>query len=148
MMKSKWVAALLLFSLGLNLALVGFMVGRSSHPGVAGDPTRGFLRWMHGLPADRREELHPMVANHMRAVRPEMRSLRQRHRALQEAIVAEPFEPEALNAALNDMRTQNINLQQASHAAFMAFVSHLSVTEREALSNDMQTQGHRRPERR
>jgi len=138
-MKSKWVAVLLLLSLAVNLAMAGFIVGRSAMPGHAGDPTRGFPRWLHNLPQERRKELRPMVADRMREARPHMRALRQRHRALQQVLVAEPFVPDDLDAALREMRTQNSNLQQASHAAFMAFVQRLSSSEREALANDMRS---------
>ena len=44
-MSSKWLLALFVLSLALNLALVGFLLGRSSVDFRGGDPTRGFPRW-------------------------------------------------------------------------------------------------------
>jgi len=141
MMKSKWVAVALVASLAINLALAGFIVGRFAFHGFAGDPTRDFPLWMASLTEARREALRPLVVAHIRKARPSMRTLRQHHRDLQRAIVAEPFAADALAAVLQSMRAQNEDLQSATHEAFVEFVSNLTLPERQALADNLGARG-------
>ena len=55
-MNSKWIAALLIASLALNLLFVGFTVGRSHHQPEM-DPGIAFPSWARTLPKPRRKEL-------------------------------------------------------------------------------------------
>ncbi len=142
-MKSKWVAAVLITSLVLNLLLIGFLIGKRGGAEMAGDPTRYFPRWVRTLPEPRREVLSPLIRNHMRSMRPSLRSLREEHRNLRAAIKSEPFDPELLRAALAAMRAQNEQVQTISHNSFIDFVAKLDANERRQLAEDV---GHQKPQ--
>lgn len=134
-MKSKWVAVALFASVGLNLALAGYVLGSRGAPDF--DPTRSYPRWVRTLPEPRREALRPVVVRHMRALRPALNTLHQQHRALRNAIEAEPFDPAVLHEVLSNMRANHERVQQASHASFAEFVGELTLAERQALLSDM-----------
>ena len=136
-MKSKWVAALLITSMVLNLLLIGFIVGKRAMPDAGGDPTRHYPRWARTLPEPRREELRPLLRSHMQAIRPSLRELRTLHRNLRSAIVAVPFDAAALAAALTAMRLQNDQVQVVSHDSFVDFVATLTPEERKQLARDV-----------
>ncbi len=148
-MKSKWTIVLLVASLALNLALVGYLAGRSSAMYSNPDPTRGFPRWTMTLPDERREALRPTFS--LTDKRRHMRALRGHHQALHKAVAADPFDAEALALALTDMRTGMAELELANHAAFQEFVSQLTPEERLALAAHLERPRHHRrgpPERR
>ena len=142
MMKSKWLIVVLVVSIGINLALAGFLVGRHSGDAVRGDPTSMFPRWFRTLPESRRDELRGDMINHIKAMRPKVRLMREHHNALVQAIAAEPFELNALQEVLTSMRQQNMQVQQTSHEGFAEFVAQLNRAERQQLAADM-----RRPRR-
>ena len=137
MMRSKWLVVALCLSLVLNLIGVGYWVGQSSQPRFVGDPTRMFPRWARTLPETRQQTLRPMVREHMRAMRKPVRGMRHQHEELQNVISADPFDASALSAVLMQLREQNMQVQQASHQAFVKFVSELTAAERRALINDL-----------
>ena len=136
-MKSKWIAALLITSVVLNLLLIGFIVGKRAMPEAGGDPTRHYPRWVRTLPEPRREALRPLLRSHMQEIRPSLRELRSLHRNLRAAIVAEPFDAVALNNALTAMRGQNDKVQVVSHNSFVDFVATLTPEERKQLARDV-----------
>ncbi len=139
-MKSKWMAIALIGSLALNLALVGFMVGRATSPGF--DPARAFPRWVKTLPEPRRDQLRPLIREHFRTIRPQLAEMRSAQRAVNHAITAEPFDAEALSAALAQMRKVQQSTFASTDRSFASFVGNLSQAERQALAS----RGHR-PER-
>ena len=142
MMNSKWLVAVLVISIGLNLALAGFLLGRHSGGVVMGDPTAMFPRWFRNLPEPRQDELRDGMVDHIKAIRPKVRLMRQHHRALVQAIAAEPFELTELQEVLASMRQQNMHVQQTSHLGFADFVAQLNSAERQQLASDL-----RRPRR-
>ena len=137
MMKSKWIALALVLSLLINLVALGYVIGQSSKPRFFDDPSRMFPRWIHTLPEPRQHELRPKMREQLRVMRPPIREMRQQHRALQAAISAEPFDADALAAALEQLRQRHMQVQQLSHEAFVAFVAQLTTAERQALVRDM-----------
>ncbi len=145
-MKSKWLLAILVLSLALNLALVGFLIGRSSAGFAGGDPTRGFPRWaMLDMSPERRAELRPAMSSQRASMRRQLRGMRKHHDALRAAVAANPFEAAALDAALADMRTAHAQVESLNHAAFREFVSQLSAAERQQLAEQLNRPHPRRP---
>ncbi len=137
-MKSKWLLVLFVLSLALNLALVGFLLGRSSADFRGGDPTRGFPRWaMMEMSQERRESLRPTFSRHRADMRRQLRDMRDHHRALQTAVAADPYDPAGLAAALADMRAAHARVESTNHAAFRDFVSQLSPAERQRLAEQL-----------
>ena len=148
-MKSKWVTVVLCISIAANLVLGGFVLGQGMKrpPQFGSDPVRAFPRWMRQLPSPRREELRPYVREHFRAMRPHLKGLHARHGALQEALRAEPYDHEALNAALATLRRDLEHMHAQGNAAFADFVAALSAEERRALADDIAQPPRRRDRR-
>ncbi len=145
-MKSKWLLGLFVLSLALNLALVGFLVGRSSADFRGGDPTRGFPRWaMMEMSQERRESLRPAIARHRGDLRRQLFAMRGHHDTLRIAVAAQPYDPAALDAALADMRAAYAQVESANHAAFREFVSQLTPPERQQLAEQLERPHPRRP---
>ena len=137
MIRAKWIYAILLVSLAVNLLLVGFVVGQSSKPALFGDPTRAFPRWVRTLPEERQVELRPTIRAHLGNMRPAMRQMRSQHQRLQDALRADPFDAELLAAALAELRANHARVQESSHRAFVGFVNQLTPAERQALVEDL-----------
>ncbi len=143
-MKSKWMIALLIGSLALNLVFVGYLAGRSGKYYSNPDPTRGYPRWAMTLPDERREALRPTFFQPEK--RRQLRALREHHQALHEAIAADPFDAETLSRALADMRTGLAALESVNHDSFQEFVIQLTPAERQALAAHLERPRHgRRP---
>lgn len=140
-MNSKWLILLLIVSLGTNIALVGFLAGRASsvdlRPGGL-DPTLGFARILPELSQARHEALRPLVRAQMSSVRPSIRQIRRAQRDLGTAILADPFDRRAVEAALAAFRTHLADSQTASHAAFVDLVEMLTPAERKLLVEVLQ----------
>ena len=131
-MKSKWLIAIVVTSIALNLALLGYLAGRHSSPFPHADPTRGFPRWALTLPDERRLDLRGTLRRP--ELRQQLRALRRHHRALHDAVVADPYDPHALAAALENMRGELAALELSNHASFQEFVSRLTPAERRELA--------------
>lgn len=142
MNRDRWLVGGLVVSLVLNISIIGFLVGRVSGGGPHGpmfDPTMSITRALHFLPEARRDELRPLIGKQMRSMGPSVRGLRMTQRALYEAIMAEPYSREELDAALAAFR-ENLNTSQAtSHNAFIDVIDALSPSERRQLLEQMRS---------
>ena len=132
MTRFRWLALALAISLILNLILVGFLAGRFSagtfHRSLF-DPAMGMRASARFLSEERQTELKPLFQE-FRAAAPSLRRLRGTHRALAEAITAEPFERDTLERVLADFRNNLLTSQEAGHTAFINLVDGLTPDER------------------
>ncbi len=133
-MNSKWIAVVLVVSLAANLALVGFILGRVTQPDPGFDPTRAFPRWAKTLPEHRREELRPAMRAHFNELRPRLRQMRRAHKAVREALVAQPLDPERLRQTLNERRKIQDEFFKDTDLSFVNFVLQLTPDERRAFA--------------
>lgn len=133
-MNSKWLAIILLLSLAINLALGGFIAGRTSGFGPAHDPSHMFPRWVRTLPEPRRDELRPLIREHFKHMRPHLGQMRDSRRAVHQAIVADKFDAQQLQQALAAMRAAQNEVFDNNDQAFVRFVGQLSKTERQQLA--------------
>ena len=138
-MKSRWVVMLLVVSIALNVAFVGFLIGRSMAPHRAFDPAAHYPRWVRSLPEPRREELRPFLRQHRQNIRPRLRAIRTGHQEVMRAILAEPFDPAMLEQALQSRRRHHLQSQDTNDAAFVEFVRQLTQQERQTLAHDLRT---------
>ena len=142
-MKSKWLVIGLIVSLVLNLALVGFLVGRASGPSPwqrsALDPVAGLPRLLSFLPKERRREL--LEQQPRRQLRESLRDMRRAQHAIDEALVQEPFDAEALAAQLARYRQHFGASQTRSHAAFVAIAANLTPEERQRFVKSLRRRG-------
>jgi uncharacterized membrane protein len=113
----RWAVAVLLGSLMLNMVFVGAAAGRLwSHYGFgwhAHQREGGMRAFLRALPDARREELGKVLRYYnreaARAEREKVRSLRQ---AVRDAIVREPFDKAALEAALAEVNAARLGFRQ------------------------------------
>jgi uncharacterized membrane protein len=146
MRSNKWLIAALATSLIVNLLLVGFVVGRLSGigpPPFGPDPTVGFVRLLSFLDSDRRAAIKPTLRAHMTDIVPMLKRMRGNHRAVIEALTAEPFDVARLSGALDALQANLDATQSASHAAFVALAAELTPAERRQLAEAMRHPRHR-----
>ena len=136
-MRSKWLIALLIASLTVNLLSIGYIAGREYKPRVEFDPTLAVPRWVRTLPEERRAEIRPIIREHFRNYRPHRRSMRDQHVALRTALTKEPYDREAVASILTAMRGQFDLARVASHESFLVFVDQLTAEERQQLAEDL-----------
>ena len=143
-MRTKWLTIALLLSLAVNFAIGGFVIGRHAAPPPKFDPTRGFQHWARTLPPERRAALRATIGErHSRPMH--MRALLRNNQAVQDAIVAAPFDGTALQKALAELRTQHQQGLESHHHAFVAFVSALTLEERQQLAVELKQSRRRHP---
>ncbi len=138
---SKWLLTALVLSLIVNLALAGFLLGRSSsqHSGQWGtpDPAAGYFRLIGFLPEERRAELQPLIKAHFDNIRPEIRETRRHLRSMYEQLNAETLDSAKLERDLTALRQLLGTTQEASHQTFVDLVRQMSPEERQQLAEAM-----------
>ncbi len=142
MSSNRWLIVALIVSLGINLGLAGFFLGRASnfeiHPREVMNPMRGVSRILRDLPADRRDALRPQYRAHMRAARSEAGEIRRAQQDLRKALLAEPFDATVLGSSLDRFREHLHASQTTSHSAFVTLITSLTPGERALLVARMQ----------
>lgn len=149
MSSNKWLILALVLSLGANLALAGFLAGRASAdlsgPRLLDPNLRVSRLLLQQLPEERREALRPLFREQLRSIRPSIDGIRRSQRKIEAALTAEPFDPRALESALEAFRTHLTRSQETSHAAFLSLADSLSPEERRLLGQTLTSQGRHRP---
>lgn len=149
-MKTRWLVIALAVSLTLNIAVLGFAIGtasggisRLSKPSF--DPTVGIARLLRFLPEERRRAISARADR--RQVRESLRQLRIAQRAVHDALVQEPFDADALSAALERFREQFATSQTRSHDVLVDIGSKLTPQERAHFVKAIGTKRNGRPKR-
>lgn len=152
-MRSKWLVIVLVISLALNVAAIGFGVGFATGSpswGRGVDPTAGLGRLLRSLPEDRRAELTRAGTPAMsdgelrRRIGTSLRHLRASQHAIAKAVAQEPFDPDAVRAALADFREHLAANQASSHQAFVEILGRLTPDERRRFLETMRSGKDRR----
>ena len=138
MIDRKWLVAIVVISIALNLLFVGFYIGRQPLPGgtnMGVDPTMSLPRMLQGLPDDRRRAL-------LRDVDVSRRQIASRHRALQKVqidiehvMATEPFDAERLAKALENFRRRFDENQEDSHRLLVQLFEEMNPDERSAVQS-------------
>ena len=131
-MSSKWLPITLIISVVINLVLAGFIIGRMGHGPIvaAPDPSLAFPRFSRALPDARRDELRPIIRDYLRNMRSDRKEVFLARKAVNDAILAEPFDPKELNAALAGMHTLQTTLAKRAQKSFVHFIEGLTPAER------------------
>ena len=135
-MQSRWLIAALVVSLAVNLALAGFVAGRMTLPGPAPaalDPSLGMFRVLRELPEPRREALRPLMVEHFRSLRGDLHRMRAAQRRINQALATQPFDPDALSAALEGFRRALLDSQRDNHRALVRVAGDMTSEERALL---------------
>lgn len=140
MMSNKWLVGLLLVSVTLNIAAVGFIAGRASGAGLRpplADPLMGVGGLVRELPEARRRELMADLRALRHNLRPPIRDMRRAQLALEEALLAPEVERARLTSALEAFRDNLCNSMARSNESFVDLASRLTPGEREMLLERM-----------
>lgn len=151
-MSGKWLIGALTVSVVVNLLLAGFVVGRMSgdfgfRDGMGAAPKMPQLRFLED---DRRREVTRGLETR-NALKPILRELRRSQGDIRAAFLAEPFEQEALSAALAKFRRHLEESQALSHGKLVAVAARLTPDERHRLARTLDRrrgQPDKRPRRR
>jgi uncharacterized membrane protein len=138
MIERKWLVAIVVISIAINLLLVGFYVGRqplSGRTNMGIDATMGLQRMLQDLPEDRRRAL-------LQDVDVSRREIASRHRALQKVqigiehiMATEPFDAERLAKALENFRRRFDENQENSHRLLVQLFEEMNPDERSAVQS-------------
>lgn len=146
-MKARWLLIALVASLALNLALVGYMVGKAAGPPflrpppTSFDPTVGLGRLLRFLPAERRREV--LAGTARQDIRESLVTARRTARTLHQQLGQEPFDEQALATTLQRFRNDFAESQARSHAAFVAATAALTPAERQRFTKSLRKEARR-----
>ena len=149
---SRSARVLLLASLALNIVLgVALLIAAPWS-----DPPRDGMRGRHGgvfpglidpralraaLGPERQDALDGILQSHREAMRTHLGALFEARRAVRDAIVAEPFDRAALDAAFEDLRSAEAATANEAQALFGDVLAQTSMAERQRLAELMPRRG-------
>jgi len=139
-MRNKWLVGGLVFSIVVNLLLIGFIAGRigmAPLPGMSPDPTVGYGRLLRFLPDDRRAAVMPVVRERMHDVLSNLHTLRTEQQTVLDALKAEPYDKDKLAAALAALRGTLASMQESAHRSLVDVAATLTPEERKRLADAM-----------
>ncbi len=140
MRNRSWLVIGLGISLAVNLALGGFVAGRLLHPGpipAMMDPSLSLFRVIHQLPEPRRDAFRATLRRHFHTLRGDIRRLREAQHDINDALQRQPFEPQALDAALDRFRDALMAGQRDNQALLVKVATAMTPEERQALLQAM-----------
>ena len=141
------LAVTLAVSVALNLALIGFLAGRFLAPDaplMRLDPGLQMLQAVRHFPEQRREALRPLVKGERGEWLRGLRDIRAAQRAVNDALRAEPFSPEALTDALARFRGALDRGQAEGHKRLVRLAAELTPAERAELAERLKPRAARR----
>lgn len=143
---------LLFVSLGLNLFLVGLIVGGLTL-GARDRATRGhaksrsLISVAERLEPANRESFHALLRREAEEARPRVRALRQARGEAATAVTADPYDPQAAAAALDRARAEELALRRELDREVLVYAVRLSPDERALLAEALRRRGGWRPMR-
>lgn len=150
---ARWVKVALAVSLALNLGVIGVVagvvMGRDGGDGAPALRTLGLGPFALALTREDRDGLRQRIERRGEPLREERRAIAQSLRAVQAALLSEPFDRAAAEAAFARSRELAASLQAAGQGALLDQIETMSVAERVQLAERLE-RGMRRfgPERR
>ncbi len=115
---TKVLGVVLVVSLAFNFFLIGWMGARWVYDRHMG-PKFSVTRLVHDLPDEQREAVLAVFEESRDNVHEAMDRLRDARHAVSDAMLAEPFDPEAAALALAELRRQSTAMQETMHAALL-----------------------------
>lgn len=141
----KWLALALTASLGVNLFLAGLFVGRwvgppplfahAAAPRPPERPVQAMLdRMAAALDEANRTKFEVIMDRHRPGLAAAGAAFRESRRRVGDLMAAEPFDKTPLDAALQDLRTRNMDFQRSLHAALTEAAAGLPPDARQKLA--------------
>lgn len=144
MSRSRWLTILLVVSVGLNIAAVGFIAGRATgdrfRPPFA-NPLLGSGGLIRDLPEPRREQLSRIMREHGRDLHSSIREMRRAQDALREALAAPEFDRDETAAALDAFRDSLCSSMTRGNETIIALAQAMTPEERMQLVERMERHG-------
>ncbi|WGF86556.1 periplasmic heavy metal sensor [Marinivivus vitaminiproducens] len=133
------LAAVLLLSLAANLFTGGWWLGRSWHHGPPGHGGGGpgYHRFIGRAPDAARPVLRQAFREREEALRRAFGAVRDARRDVRQALDADPFRRERLDAALAELRARSTDVQVLMHGAIAEAAGSLPSEQRRGLARDM-----------
>ena len=139
---AKRLAVALALSVGLNLFLGSFIAahvlrrGPWHGHGEAYGPFFGPRGMMHDTRGAGADAMRGVMSQHGEAFRAARERLRQAQQGVRAALAAEPYDPQALERALGDLRASTADSQKLMHAALVDLARSLPPEQRRRLARD------------
>lgn len=131
----RWMWALLILSLALNLMILGIVCGSLwavRHGGLWDAPIafERSQRFMHGLPRERRAEIKTVFFSHKPGLVPFWREVRQARLAIGRLIKRGGYSEAELNASMEDLFQKEMAARQAAKPMVASMMARLRPNER------------------
>ena len=140
----RWIKIALAVSLALNLAVVGLISGavlRSGDGGRNEGPpalrSLGLGPFAQALSREDRDEVRDRIEGTGIALRDERRAIGRALRQVEQALRADPFDRDAVDAAFASSRALVVSLQEIGHTALLDQIETMSAAEREDLADGL-----------
>jgi uncharacterized membrane protein len=142
----KWLLALLVVSLGINIFLGSMIVGRHFHrphgemfaeravPGADRPLRRIAMRMFSSIPDDQRPILEQAFADQRRNFQTAGQASRDARERLRTVLSTEPFDAAALDRAFADLRARTEEVQKVMHATIASAAVKMSPEGRKRLA--------------
>ena len=136
---ARWVKIALALSLAINLAIVGLIAGVVlRRDGDDGGPPElrslGLGPFPLALSRGDRDELRGRIEGHSEPLREDRREIGRSLRAVQTALLADPFDRASAEAAFAQSRDRAASLQEFGHRALLDQIETMTAEERAELA--------------
>ena len=126
-----WIKALLVVSLAANVAIAGVFAGALMKDKERGHGGSRQVEWiLKFVPEERRDEAEALFESRRKELRDLQRSSMDDMTAIVEAIRAEPFSPETLNAALSTRRASRRARDEVVQGGLVELMQNFNAEER------------------
>ncbi|NQV21932.1 MAG: periplasmic heavy metal sensor [Rhodospirillales bacterium] len=151
----KRLSVLLFISLAANLFLGGLLIGsdmrhwiggpayfdgkgpgHNREPGKMGGP-RGLMGMHRVLGPEGQKAAREVMAGHREDMHPRFRAMRDAHRKVRDALMAEPFDINELQTAFATLRARGVETQTAVHETMIALAEQLDPSDRRNMAEHM-----------
>jgi uncharacterized membrane protein len=150
--RARWLKPLLIVSLGVNLAVIGLVLGAyvgGNFPGggsFAGP--RGLRPYIQAMPEDDRAELRQRFEASKKARRRAQAEMNRAWKDVETALLAVPFDADALARAFRNQTESLIGLAKTGQGALLVQITAMSDADRAAYARQLaETPKRRKPKR-
>ncbi len=142
-----WMKILLVISLGMNLAVVGLVIGAkiSGHGprGMSHANGSGMRALMHALPNSKRADVRKYFHENRDKIRAKDDVMRTSLDNIATAITAQPFDANVLNEAFSAQRAHIVTMTENAQQAFVVIIASMTDKERAEYVDNMKEQRHK-----
>ena len=121
----RWLMGFLIVSLAINFIFIGSVAGamwRFKGPPPMAGANPGFLSYIGSLPTDRRKALWDSATKERQNLRPLRREARSAREATLMALIADPFDKQAVIAA----QARQTHAEEQARSAMQSLIAHMA----------------------